>query len=259
MTAARPRLYAELSSADVLTSVSGATLVWPIGSTEQHGPHLPLGVDSMLAEAFATALAERLDGIVLPTLDIASRSLPQSGGGLAFPGTLYSSGQSLIGYLVDALRSIARLPFARLVVLNGHFENEGLLMEAVDQACQDGTLGPRELTAFSWWSLVDDEWSKAQDNHFPGWHAEHAGHTETSLMLHLRPDLVRSPRPDHERPPPAGIYAHPIDTKLASTDGVLSRTSGASAEAGAQLFDHIVNRTAARVTDGFGILSRDRH
>ncbi|MTD54426.1 creatininase family protein [Amycolatopsis pithecellobii] len=250
------RIYAEFTSAEVVEAVRGATLVWPVGSTEQHGPHLPLSVDAVLAESFAYGLADRLDAIVLPTVTVGARSLPQSGGGLAFPGTLYAAGPELIRYLAEVLRSLARLPFARLVVLNGHFENEALLLEALDEACRDGGLADREVLAFSWWSLVDEQWARAQDEHFPGWHAEHAGHTETSLMLHLRPDLVRPARPEHKNPPPAGVYVHPIDVAAASTDGVLSRTSGASAEAGAALFEHVVRRATERIATGFDLIRR---
>ncbi|MFI9010011.1 creatininase family protein [Actinosynnema sp. NPDC053489] len=253
MSPRRGRPYAELTSAEVHDAVRGATLVWPVGSTEQHGPHLPLAVDSLLAEAFAHDLAARLDGFVLPVVHLGARSLPQSGGGPAFPGTLYATGAELIRYLAAVLRSLARLPFARLVVLNGHFENEALLLEAVDEACVAGPLHDREVLVFSWWSLVDEAWAREQDEHFPGWHAEHAGHTETSLVLHLRPDLVRDERPDHKNPPPAGVYAHPLDTAVASTGGVLSRTSGASAEAGRRLFDHVTERAAAEVRRGFGL------
>ena len=246
--------YWNLTSAEVVDAVSDGTLVLPFGATEQHGPHLPLNVDSVLAEEFATALAARLDGTVLPVQSIGARSMPQSGGGLAFPGTLYVPGEILIGYVRELLRSVARLPFRRLIVLNGHFENEGLLFEALDQLCQDGPLADREVLSFSWWSLVDEEWIRAQAD-FPGWHAEHAGHTETSLMLHLRPDLVRDVRPDHDHPPHAGVYAHPVDVTKASTDGVLSRTSAAGADAGKQLFEHVVARAAALVGDGFGVLT----
>ncbi|WP_226367328.1 creatininase family protein [Pseudonocardia sp. ICBG162] len=242
--------YTDLTSSEVQGAIRGATLLWPVGSTEQHGPHLPLGVDSVLAEAFATAIAERVHGLVLPTVTIGARSLPQSGGGLSFPGTLYVAGPELIRYLAEVLRSISQLPFAHLVVVNGHFENEPLLLEALDEACRSGGMIDREVTAFSWWNLVDENWMRDQNAHFPGWHAEHAGHTETSLMLHLQPELVRQDRPNHDTPPPPGIYLHPIDTAAASTDGVLSRTSEASAAAGAALFDHIVQRATNGVIAG---------
>lgn len=80
---------------------------------------------------------------------------------------------------------------------------------------------------------------KAFNGSFPGWHAEHAGLTETSLMLHLKPDLVREIRPEHSRPPLSGVYLHPIDPMQISDRGVLADTTKSSAELGAALFEHI--------------------
>ena len=67
-------------------------LIIPIGATEQHGPHLPLGVDAMLATAFSLALAKQINGVVAPTLNYGYKSLPLSGGGPFFPGTIDLNG-----------------------------------------------------------------------------------------------------------------------------------------------------------------------
>lgn len=250
----RSRDFADLTSSEVTQGVRGRTIVWPIGSIEQHGPHLPLSVDSVLAEEFARAMAEELDGLVLPVQSVAARSMPQSGGGLLFPGTLHVNGDSLIKFLREALRSMAGLPFARLLVVNGHYENEPIIFEAIDQARQDGELDDKEVLAFSWWSLVQESWLRAELAEFPGWHAEHAGVTETSLMLHLRPDLVRADRPEHDRPPRSGVYLHPIDVRQTTNNGVLSSTRGASAPLGEKLFRHVVAEAVELVRSGEGLL-----
>ncbi|MFD0382238.1 creatininase family protein [Streptomyces stramineus] len=93
MTAARAgaRSYTDLTSAETAGALGGHTLVWPIGATEQHGPHLPLSVDSVLAEEFGRAIAEELDGFVLPVQPVAARSLPQSGGGCPSPARCTST------------------------------------------------------------------------------------------------------------------------------------------------------------------------
>ncbi|AHH98915.1 creatininase [Kutzneria viridogrisea] len=251
-----PRELADLTSAQVLDRVAGGTVVWPLGATEQHGPHLPLSVDSVLAEAFAGPIAEAFQGFTLPVQAIAARSLPQSGGGLSFPGTVHVGGDTLVRFLREALQSLFRLPLGRLVVVNGHFENEPFLFEALDQVRQEGLIGDREVFAFSWWSLVQDSWLATETTDFPGWHAEHAGVTETSLMLHLRPDLVTDLRPDHDRPPRAGVYLHPVDVDQITEQGVLSSTSGSSAELGEKLFSHVIEQAVAMIRDGAGLLSR---
>ncbi|GGX88048.1 creatininase family protein [Streptomyces hiroshimensis] len=247
--------FADLTSSCVEERVAAArTLVWPIGATEQHGPHLPLCVDTVLAEEFARQLAADLGGITLPVQSVAARSLPQSGGGLSFPGTVYVNGDTLIRFLRDALTSLAGLPFLRLIVVNGHYENEPFIFEALEQVRQEGLVEEQEIFAFSWWSLVQESWLTAEFPAFPGWHAEHAGLTETSLMLYLRPDLVGASRPDHDRPPRSGVYLHPVDTEQTTTGGVLSPTSGASAAFGEKLFRHVTAEAAALVRGGEGLL-----
>lgn len=235
------RRLTDLTSAEVSEAIANATIIWPVGSTEQHGPHLPLSVDVDIAEGFATAVAAELGrAYVAPAQSISARSLPGSGGGLSFPGTIYLGGASLVQYFEEVIAGLIDLGCERLVIINGHYENEAFLFEAVDACRCAGRLQQSKVLAFSWWSLVDQGWlDREMGELFPGWHAEHAGVTETSLMLHLRPDLVRPQRPTHATPPPFGIYFHPVDLAKTTTDGVLSSTSGASAELGASLFEHV--------------------
>ncbi|AWK43519.1 amidohydrolase [Photorhabdus laumondii subsp. laumondii] len=241
------REFAELTSEQVLTAVEGKTLIWPIGGIEQHGPHLPLNVDSVIPEAFARVLAEDINGFTLPVQPVSARSLPQSGGGLEFPGTVYLDGSTFTAYISRTIKSLCSLPFKQLVIINGHFENEGFIFEAVDALRAEGHFNDRSVIVFSWWSLVSDDWTREHLVDFPGWHAEHAGLTETSLMLHLRPDLVRAERPDHDKPPRAGIYQVPIKKEF-STRGVLSKTSGSSAEIGELIFEHVRQQILELVT-----------
>ncbi|MEY9841037.1 creatininase family protein [Streptacidiphilus sp. EB103A] len=249
------RSFADLTSPQVPGQVTAArTLLWPIGATEQHGPHLPLSVDSVLAEEFARQISAELGGFTLPTQSIGARSLPQSGGGLSFPGTLYVNGDTLIRFLRETLRSLLGLPFLRLIVVNGHYENEPFIFEALDQVRQEGLAEEKEIFAFSWWSLVQESWLAAEFAAFPGWHAEHAGLTETSLMLYLRPDLVGESRPDHDHPPRSGVYLHPIDVQQTTNHGILSPTSGSSAALGEKLFHHVVAQAVDMVRAGDGLL-----
>ncbi|MFJ6808466.1 creatininase family protein [Streptomyces anulatus] len=250
----RPRRLTDLTSTQVTDAVRGRTVVWPVGAVEQHGPHLPLSVDLLLAEAFADGITRELDAFTLPAQAIGARSLPQSGGGLYFPGTVYITGGTLIDFLREAITSLVQLPMARLVVVNGHYENEPFLFEALDQVRQQGLLDGTEVFAFSWWSLVRDTWIGAEITEFPGWHAEHGGVTETSLMLHLHPDLVTAERPDHATPPRAGVYLHPVDVDRISNRGVLASTSGSSAALGEKLLRHVLDEAVALVRQGEGLL-----
>ncbi|MFF4951255.1 creatininase family protein [Streptomyces chattanoogensis] len=247
------RHYGDLTSSEVTEAVEGATLVWAIGGLEQHGPHLPLSVDRDIPQAMGAEIAAATDGLLLPALPVSARSLPQSGGGLHFPGTVYLRGTSMINAVADCLTALARLRPGRLIVVNGHYENEGLLFEAIDGCRPTETFPGTEILAFSWWSLAQDSWVAEHLPEFPGWHAEHAGITETSLMMYLRPDVVRPERPGHDTPPMAGVYVHPLDVQRMSNDGVLSSTAGASAELGERLFWHVVDGACDMVRSGYGV------
>ncbi|MER6209297.1 creatininase family protein [Streptomyces sp. NPDC087305] len=247
----------DLTSAQVPARVRGATLVWPIGGIEQHGPQLPLSVDLDIPEALAQETAVGSGAYLVPGQPLSARSLPQSGGGLGHPGTVYIRGTVLVDYLRDAVGSLAALEPARIVVVNGHYENEALLFEALDECRAAGALGATEIIAFSWWSLVAEDWIASRLPHFPGWHAEHAGVTETSLMMYLRPDLVTGEKVEHDTPPRAGVYLHPIDEALASNGGALSSSTGATPELGEDLFWHIVDAMGDLIGNGHGLKRPD--
>ena len=78
-------------------------VIVPIGSTEQHSQHLPLGVDAMIASHVSEDLAERIDGIVAPTMNYGYKSKPLSGGGPLFPGTIDMNGVTVINQMHDVL------------------------------------------------------------------------------------------------------------------------------------------------------------
>jgi creatinine amidohydrolase len=236
------RAYSDLTSPEVNATLESGTLIWPCGTIEQHGPHLPLSVDVDIPCAIAQEVCKEIDAYTLPPLIYGARSLPQSGGGLSFPGTLFAHGTSLINYVESVLDSVFNLPIKKLIILNGHYENEGFLFEAIDSCHQRGVTKDVDILVVSWWSLVDEEWVRSNLPNFPGWHAEHAGITETSLMLHLQPDLVKSMRPANNDTPKAGLYKRPLDPGIAACGGILSSTVGASAEIGESLFNHVVRQ-----------------
>lgn len=234
-------LYGDLTFEQATGTLGRQALFLPLGAIEQHGPHLPLTVDLDIATAFATDVADRTGGLLAPPVAYAARSLPASGGGPAYPGGIAVRAATLISYLREVVVSFAAAGARQVVVVNGHYENEGLLFEALEEAREAG-IGDTRLLAVSWWNLLDTGTvATLAGNDFVGWHAEHAAFVETSLMLHLRPATVRAQRVDHDHPPPAGVYLHPAHPET-STDGVLSRTSGASPEAGQQLFEDACKR-----------------
>ena len=152
----------------------GLTLLVPLGSTEQHGPHLPLDTDTVIATEVATRVANKNLGAV-----IVAPALPYGASGehAGFPGTLSIGTSALTSVLVELGRSATPPnggPFARLVFVNGHGGNHSSLADALAILRSEG----RNVAA--WWPQVLDG-------------DAHAGHTETSLLLAIAPEVVRRP------------------------------------------------------------------
>src|SRR3954452_2648405 len=180
-----PRRFAELRASEVAARCSARSLlIQRIASIEQHGPHLPLATDLMVCEATSeAAVAQRgdeLDLWLLPSL-----AYGKSNEHAWAAGTIWLSAQTLLAVLDDLARSIMATPARRLVFVNGHGGNTSLL----DVACRDLHQKYPGLMTF----LVHP--SVPPDHGGAGHPAEHgmgvhAGLQETSLILHLRPDLV---------------------------------------------------------------------
>ena len=245
--------FDKLHTENIRAAAKDAILILPVGATEQHGPHLPLTVDTEIPVRIASMVAEKLKGIVAPPIPYGARSLPQSGGGHTFPGTINIRGSVLTDYLRDIIAGYIASGFRSIVILNGHYENESFIFEAVEHCRQDGILEGTKIIAVSWWSLVPDELlDKLFGGHFPGWHAEHASACETSIMLNLRSDLVGPTRVDNKTPPRPGIYLYPAEPSRISNRGVLGRTSPATAEIGRALCDAICSELIGLVREHMG-------
>lgn len=194
-------------------------LVIPLGSTEQHGPHLPLDTDTRIAEAVAARVVATIDGAWLgPTIAIGA-----SGEHHGFAGTLSVGTEVLASMLIEIVRT-AGPEFDRIAVVNGHGGN----IPALNRARLTCDHERRSL-------LV---WSVNLHGSDP-----HAGHTETSLMLAIAPELVRLDRAEPGvLSPMAEILGGLIDEGLIgiSDNGVLGDPTNATAEEGRDLLDVLV-------------------
>ena len=230
---------------------AGALVVLPVGATEQHGPHLPMGTDAMLATAIATAVARELGAIVAPVVAFGYKSQPKMGGGNHFCGTTSLDADTLAHLLRDISRELARHGARRLVMINGHYENMMFTIEGIDLALRelryDG-IADIEILRLEYWDFTRPETlEKIFPAGFPGYALEHAAVMETSLMLHFHPDLVDLAALPTD--PPADFPAYdmyPTRTRWVPCSGVLSPAQGASAEKGALLAaDYAHDVTAA--------------
>ncbi|WP_265289747.1 creatininase [Verminephrobacter eiseniae] len=222
----------------------------PVGALEQHGPHLPLGTDGLLAAAVAADTARLVGGLLAPTLSYGYKSQPKCGGGQHFSGTTSVDAATLIGSVRDAVREFARHGATRLVVVNGHYENQWFLIEGIDLGLRD--LGPQpalQVMRLEYWDfLTAATLADVFPDGFPGFALEHAAVIETSMMLHYHPSLVRTDLIPDEPPadfPPYDRYPTPKDWGPPS--GVLSSAKGASAEKGRRMAHELAQRMAAAV------------
>jgi creatinine amidohydrolase len=182
------RRLADLRVCEIADRLSpSSVIVQPIAAVEQHGHHLPLATDVIVAEATVDAVvAERgveLDLWVLPTL-----AYGKSNEHLWAPGTVSLTATTLLSVLADVGRSVAALPTRRLAFVNGHGGNTQLLAVALRELRVAHDL----LTFLLHPSVPPDSGGRspelAVDTELGM--GIHAGRDETSLLLHLRPELV---------------------------------------------------------------------
>jgi len=218
-------------------------LILPIGSTEQHGPHLPLGVDAIISNQLALILADRTESLVAPVLSYGYKSQPTSGGGPLFPGTIDLSGASFTALVCDIIKEFLADGWQKIFVLNGHFENEAFIGEAADLLMRNqDTVFPKIVVA-GWWNNISPEvMSRIFDQvEFPGWELEHAAVTETSLMMHFAPELVRKDQIVGEGLENYPSYqCFPPSRTLLPESGALHGAYSSSAEKGQLIAEDVV-------------------
>ncbi|WP_375476400.1 mycofactocin biosynthesis peptidyl-dipeptidase MftE [uncultured Jatrophihabitans sp.] len=204
------------------------TLLVPLGSVEQHGPHLPLATDSVVAQAVAERVATRFGApmVVAPVVAFGS-----SGEHAGFPGTISIGRDALALLLVELVRSAADWA-ARIVLVNGHGGNVPTLVDVVARLRSE-----RHAVAWAPCAVRGGD--------------AHAGRAETSLMMCLRPQEVQAALAEPgETTPLAELMPALLQRGVrgVSPNGVLGDPRGASAAEGARLLADVVADVAARIS-----------
>jgi len=241
------RLWCDMPSSDFARLPPNTVAILPVGAIEQHGPHLPVYVDSCINEGLLNlALAEAPDD--LPITALPMQAVGKSDEHISFPGTLTLPANVLTELLLELGRSVHRAGIRRLILLNSH-GGQPQIMDIVARALRV------ELGMF----VVNVAWSKMG---MPGelFSAEerafgiHGGEIETSLMLHLRPDLVdmsqarnfvswgQTMRSDFEILEPEGKTGFGWQVEDLNPDGACGNAAAADAERGRSLAEHAVKR-----------------
>src|ERR1700733_6464866 len=234
-------------------STTNAPVFLPVGALEQHGPHLPLGTDAMLATGIAAGEGGPGGGGGAPALAYGYKSQPKGGGGQPFCGTTSLDAATLIGQVRDTIREFVRHGVERLVLVNGHYENQWFLIEGIDLALRECGAPHLSVMRLEYWDFCTEQTLAAIfPQGFPGFALEHAAVIETSLMLHLYPELVRIeliPDEPAAQFPPYDMY--PTRTEWVPASGVLSSARAASREKGALIADEVIARIASAVRAEF--------
>ncbi len=246
------RRYEDLTGPEIGEVISPSSiLLLPIGAIEQHGPHLPMSVDAVIAEEVATAVVaqcgEELDVWQLPTLSIS-----KSNEHAWSPGTLYLSPETMLAVLRDIGRSIATTGAQRLVLLNGHGGNTTHLGTALRElrlahGLKTFLMHPSLPPAYGGTSTEEELGMGI-----------HGGRNETSVFMYLRPGEVDLTKAERKVPEKLAENTH---VKFGGSvsfgwlsndfdpDGYIGDPTGASADLGQQLFDMAVAKLAEAMVE----------
>jgi creatinine amidohydrolase len=252
--------YEKLTWPDIEEAVAmGKIPIVPCGAVEQHGPHLPLDVDMLLATSVALGAGEKSPEqiLVLPSV-----SYGYTGHVMDFPGTINIHYTHFIEHVLDIAKSLAYHGFKKILLLNGHGSN----MPNLDLAARRCNVETDAQCAFgAWWSLltVDPTFlPRWRQSEFPGGCA-HACELETAVYMHLAPDDVRMDRikngkisfnEEKSKYRWVDLFgAGPVQctswTASYSESGVLGDAELATAAKGKVAFDEAVNRLCEFITE----------
>lgn len=235
-------------------------ILLPVGALEQHGPHLPMNCDTLIPMAVCERVARNVGALIAPPLSYGYKSQPRSGGGNHFPGTTSLDGNTLVLMTRDIIKEFARHGVRNVAVVVGHTENLMFTIEACDLALRElhaQGLDDLKILHMGYWEFSSkDTLRKVFPDGFPSWNLEHAGVMETSIMLHLHPELVQFDKVPLHPPadfPPYDVY--PVEPHRVPASGALSSARTASAEKGKLMLDEYVETIAGALTEEFGLSS----
>ncbi|WP_187977530.1 creatininase family protein [Mycetocola sp. JXN-3] len=224
--------------------------ILPFGACEQHGPHLPLGTDTITAQAVAAALADRLDATLLPPINYGD-----TWNNAGYPGTLSLSSATVTAIAVDLGEALAASGAGGLVIVNGDWGNRNPLYTATRSLIASGfptiTLDYPGMDA----AIAEVRTSRAAA---PG--LAHAEEVETSLMLELAPDAVLMERAVSCYPEfPSDFGTAPMQLHRFSPSGVFGDPADATAGKGRAILEATVTASLAVLEDFIGGILRERN
>jgi creatinine amidohydrolase len=241
-----PRALSLLSSSEAARRANGrrTAAIVPTGAVEQHGPHLPLNTDLLIADAVAKEVAGRTEGVTAEPLAYGC-----SWHHTAFGGTVSVRTTTFIAQVFDVCRSLSDSGFVP-VLLNGHHGNKAPLQVALTDLAETGV----RAYAFSYFDFLAEVLAEVFPD--PSSSVGHACAMETSIVMHLRPELVQREAVPSGGTPPTWPDPHMFGGDHVSVvrpfeeinpTGVIGRPEEASAAKGERLFQAAVARSSEAV------------
>lgn len=230
----KPKRFEELGGFEMAEIATKFTLaVLPLGSLEFHGPHNPLGADSIIISGIAEQVAIRTNALLFPTIKFTQCPAHTA----HFPGTMSARPEVMTMYYADLLRNILQLGFRKIFILNGHDGNIGPGRGAIAEVANE--VKESALLFASWWEFVPSETMRALGlfHQANGGHG-HGGPLETSAVAAFRPELIHLEKArDLPEPPDLSGGAPYFLQKSTAADwpGYSGYVSEASAEKGRKL------------------------
>ncbi len=222
---------------------NGVVIV-PVGSTEQHGPHLPLGVDTIIPFEISKNLTKKMEVMVAPPITWGFKPQPGSSGGEDFPGTCSLDGTTLTALVRDFVRELIRHKVRKIIILDGHYENSLFLNEGAELALRDsGHPSGVKVVVVRWFDLVQPNEYNSIFPNFEGVALEHAANLETVMMLHFRPGLVKKDKihGDRAQRTPPYVVLPPTPDLIPKT-GVLTDIKTVNAQQGEKISSIVIER-----------------
>ena len=206
--------------------------ILPLGATEQHGPHLPQNTDTILAWEVCRRVAEQSIGYLLPPIPITYSWVWRN-----FPGSPWLRTETFVLSVKDIVRSLERGGVRGMLILTGHGANQAPLKYAVRELADESKVAILHGAPYGLAEIT----TEMESRFWLGAYELHAEELETSLMLAVRPDLVRMDRAVSDYPPVPADYGRTVTSMgdLART-GVFGDATRATAEKGARWLEQIV-------------------
>jgi creatinine amidohydrolase len=247
--------WEELKAPDIEALDRDRTVVvLPVGSVEQHGRHMPLGTDTLLAHSTALAAAKRLDGRVAvlppPWYGFSAHHM-------RFTGSVTLKPETMIALVEDIVTSVVAHGFRRVLILNGHGGNNGVI-DVLASKLGHAHYGKARIASLTYFVLARKRIAELRESETGG--MGHACEFETAMLQHVRPDLVAIEKAAVKYPDPGSRY---LTTDLLggsairtyhdfgdlSETGTLGDPSLATPEKGAKFFDAVVDELVAFIED----------